>query len=304
MAVVRGRRVRPLPEHREVYDPRTQGLFTWDRSNTPTDLLADASPRTMRRRLVRRIVVTTLLVGLALAAGSAAVWLLRTPLVAPDEPSDARAAQQFARARTGALRRAWPALAALPHTRTVRTVQHDADEMLRAVREREIRDGRPARDSTAGAFDFGLYRDFVSSLSPTPDPLDVGTLALGSLPAVLRDTAAYRFVSRGDSVLENRPVTVVEARARRGAGDGRPVRRVTLYLDPANSETVGIDVSRIDLALWYREEAWMRAETRAVGDRLVPSRTDFRSRVAMPFVPAQPITTTAVYRLGSEPGAR
>ena len=64
---MRGRRVRPLPESREIYDPRTDGRFTWDGPDHTADVLADASPRTLRRRLVRRLVVNALLVGIGLA---------------------------------------------------------------------------------------------------------------------------------------------------------------------------------------------------------------------------------------------
>lgn len=296
ISVVRGRRLRPMPDYREVFDPRTQSRFAWDAP--PVDLLADASPRTVRMRLLRRIVAT--LIGVALVGAGIAAYLAvrRSPLTTENEPSIGGASARFASIRTDDLRQAWPTLAALPHTRVAHTTQLDEDDLIRAVQEREFHNRRLVRDSTAGTFDYGLYRTFPSGVASSPDPEDVGALALASLPSVLRDSSVYRFTRRADSVMAERPVEVVEAVARRGAGDGENVRRVTLYFDPQSPRVVGMDVYRVDLDLLFREEAWMRVETAPTPDgRLRPWRTEFLSRVVMPFVPTQPIATTAIYRL-------
>lgn len=289
--MVRGRRGRPMPPHREVFDPRRDSFFRWD----DTDVIAEASAPALARRLTRRVlglVLVIVLIGLLVGAVLAS---RHAPALRQAEPSDSTAQSLFLSMRTEALRGA--AANASPLVREARTVQTSPEGFVVATRDRVTRGGRVLRDTTAGAFDYGLYRAFESSASTTPDPTDLFATVPAALAEVLRTPDAYVFSTRTDTAFGDQPVRLVEARARSGTGDGRNVRRVTAFLDPSAPVAYGLAVERAVLALWYREDVWMQIEAVPRPDGgLTPHRSGFRSRVGMPFEPARPITTTVTYR--------
>ncbi len=318
---------RALPRHLgtpelgpRTYDPRTQGLFVWDPHALDADanseagavvsrhgpppgysrqtfgpILAESADASSRFPMTRRLVVLLVLLGLAVPAAAALLWpetLRRAPTVQPDSV----AAAAFGSARFEGIRSAWATLSTTPHTRRARTEQHTRDGLLRAFAEHETVGARTLRTETSGAFDYGLFTAYISDRTTTPDPHNVGALALSNLSEVLRSRDAYRFAIRSDTVVAEQPVQIVEATARAGAGDGRNVRRFTLFVDAATQTVVGVDVQRIDLAMWFREETRTRVVTKTLPDgRTMPSRTDFESLVIMPFSPTLPISTTAIY---------
>ena len=246
--------------------------------------------------MTRRLVVLLALLGLALPATATLLWRAPSGTAAPAAARDDAARRLFETARFEPLRSAWQTVGATPHTRRARTEQHDRDGLLRAFDEVTTEGARTFDRASGGAFDYGFFTAYVSERTTTPDPHDVGALALVNLADVLRSPDAFAFDVRADSVVGDVGVRIVEATALPGAGDGHNVRRFTLFVDPETQTVVGVDVRRIDLGTWFREETRTRVETQRLRDgRAMPTRTDFESLVVMPFRPAQPISTVALY---------
>ncbi len=308
---------RPLPRHLgapgtgpHVADPRLAGRFRWDvygaddaatasrraSQSESGSILAEETAISRRPAMTRRLVVLLALLGLALPATATLLWPAPTPGAAPEVRRDDTARRLFESARFESLRSAWQTARSTPHTRRARTEQHDRDGLLRAFDEATTEGARTLARASGGAFDYGFFTAYVSERTTTPDPHDIGALALANLADVLRSPDAFAFDIRSDSVVGDLDVQIVEATALPGAGDGHNVRRFTLFVDPETQSVVGVDVRRIDLGTWFREETRTRVETQRLRNgRVMPTRTDFESLVVMPFRPAQPISTVALY---------
>ncbi len=154
-----------------------------------------------------------------------------------------------------------------------------------------------AADS-AGAFDFGLFSTFVSSTVSEIDPIDLSDYVLPDDPIYLQDRHlhAYSFESRRDTLMWDREARVYQVEALPGEGDGYNVRRVRYMVDAQTSQLLAVELSRIDLALLYREESsfFLHVRPMSNGDYL-PYTSRFYTSVWMPFRDVKRIGTVSTY---------
>lgn len=206
-------------------------------------------------------------------------------------------------------REAFTRLAAVPHTRHIRTTQLDASGRSIAGLERVIRheDGahRLLHADTLGAFAFGYLDPFVDADPGTPAPAaDWLDALLPQDPAYLaprnRDAFTYRF--RPDSVVAGVPVRVIEIRARAGEGDDQPIRRARLYLGRDADRLVAFSLHRSNRAFFVRETTAVFAAVRpGDGAPWRPHVTRVRTWIDGPFRdPDRFLTASAFYAFGPE----
>ncbi len=231
------------------------------------------------------------------------------PSPTPASASDAGEAARWAMlaARTTPLRDAWDVLTGHPYARQARTEQRLLDGTLEAfvARAWNAAPGTARRLAVAdsgGAFTYGHFQMFTSEVFPSPDPDNVGALALALAdePLLPQNTLAYVYRQRADTSIDGRTRHVFEARAHPTRGDGHNVRRLTFFVDPATNDLTGLSLMRVDLGTFFREESTLAVELTPLPDGLyIPALTHLRSESVMPFQPRRPITTTARYRLGA-----
>ncbi|MEZ4703084.1 MAG: hypothetical protein R2834_22340 [Rhodothermales bacterium] len=211
----------------------------------------------------------------------------------------------FATADTEPIRQAFAQLPHFAFTRYFRTEQLDKDAYLVAFRERTVRhSGLPGTrrfevidQDSSGTFDFGFFERFVSANVEKQDPKDLAPYLLPEDPPYLapRDYEAYFYRMRPDTLMTNGVSRVYEVRARPEQGDGKNIRRVRLYVDRASNVLVAVQLERIDLALFFREESRYFVHIQNVEGAWVPWNTRFESLIVMPFRPPQRFRTVASY---------
>lgn len=229
---------------------------------------------------------------LAALAGCGQAPGLPAPLETPAE----RAETDSVLARLGSLRKdafvqAFDALQRHTYRRYSRTEQFDEGDFLVAFVEREVRhapDGtaRVIREDSAGAFDFGLFKSFVSTRAPSLDPVDLVPLLFPEEPAYLapRNREYYRYRLLPDTLLWDRTAHVLDVRARPEAGDGQSIRHARYFIDRASGELIALSMARIDLSMLFREESRFFLQIRPLpSGGWVPFNTRFETRLKMPF---------------------
>ncbi len=211
----------------------------------------------------------------------------------------------FAEADTEPIRRAFERLNVAAFTRYFRTEQLDKNEYLVAFRERTVRHGglpgsrrfQLVEQDSSGAFEFGFFEQFVSANVDAQDPRDLTEYLLPADPPYLmpRNYGAYFYRMKPDSLMDDGLARVFEIRARPEEGDGKNIRRVRLYVDTATGALVAIQLERIDLALFFREESRFFVHIQQTEAGWVPRTTRFESLIVMPFRPPQLFRTVAAY---------
>lgn len=191
-------------------------------------------------------------------------------------------------------------------TRYTRTEQFDDEGVLLAFDERVIRHSGPStmrrfdlidRDS-AGVFDYGYLRPFISDFEPSRDPMDFARRIVPDDPAYMssRNRDAYAYGLLPDTLMGDVDARVIEIRARPQVGDSQNVRYVRLYMDRNSRRLIAMYLERIDRAMWYREESIFYVHVRRMPNASwVPYNTRFETRITVPFRPAQRFRTASTY---------
>jgi len=203
-------------------------------------------------------------------------------------------------------RSAFSRLANYDFTRYIRTEQYDGDDFMVAYDEHIIevstksgeRMTRIEQADSAGNFEFGFFKSFVSENVKEVDPNDLVPFVLpddvGYLNPRDRDKYSYKLLS--DTLLWDRQAQVVEVRAKPELADGLNVRRVRHYIDRATNELMAVYLERIDLAMLFREESQFYVHVRPNNrGKLLPYNTRFQTLIMTPFRDANKIRTVSTY---------
>lgn len=198
---------------------------------------------------------------------------------------------------------------ALPHynyTRYTRTEQFNDDAYLIAFRERTVRHEGPAgqrqftmlASDSSGNYDFGFFRQFVSTNVEEQDPDDLSPYLFPENPAYLdpENYDAYVYRYRSDTLMQDLTAEVIEVRARPVEGDGKNIRRAYYFFEQDTQELIAFQLERIDLALFFREESLFFVHLQRTQDGAqAPYNTRFETRIIMPFKPPQWFRTVSTY---------
>lgn len=201
---------------------------------------------------------------------------------------------------------AFDALPDHAYNRYIRTEQFDDDEYIVAFRERTVRYEGPADQrrftlltaDSSGTYDFGFFRQFVSTNVEEQDPGDLTPYLFPEDPSYLApenyDAFLYRF--RPDTLMRDVTASVIEVRARPVEGDGINIRRAYYYFDKETGRLIAFQLARIDLALFFREESLFFVHLQQASDgNWLPYNTRFETRIIMPFKPPQRFRTVSTY---------
>lgn len=191
-------------------------------------------------------------------------------------------------------------------TRYTRTEQFDGENFLIAFEERVIRHSGSATrrefdlidHDSAGVFDYGYLRRFVSDSEISQDPMDFARRIVPEDPAYMspRNRDAYAYRPLPDTLMGDVSARAIEIRARPELGDGQSIRLVRLYVDRDLDRLIAMYVERIDQAMWYREESLFYLHIRGTSDdRWMPYNTRFETRITIPFRSAQRFRTASTY---------
>lgn len=192
-------------------------------------------------------------------------------------------------------------------TRHVRTEQLDTIGVATAFHERTLRyppgtsDGTVQHADSAGSFrEGGVFSSITPAQQPTARPADLAAQALADQPAYLapRTQEAYRYALRRDTLLNDTPVFVVEAKVRRDErGEDQGIQYARLTIDHSSHELVGLTTVRASRILLFRENSQITIRLRSAPDgEWVPHLTRFRAVVDVPFrTPRQFRTVSAYY---------
>jgi|GEM_PF-1748130 len=202
--------------------------------------------------------------------------------------------------RLDAFAYAWRALDVCTYTRTRRTEQRTRDDLLLNAVEIVTAHGpgtaQIVQQDSVAPFDFGYFSRYVSLNAPTYDPLHVETVALRARGLFAPTEDRYVFRIPRDTLAAGIPARIVELEALPNVGDGLNVRRMRLAVARNGGAILGVNVWRIDLGSFHREEAvveaWLAPD--AYG-RLVPKKTRFSTLGKVPFREPMRFETTAYY---------
>ncbi len=209
-------------------------------------------------------------------------------------------------ADTKGMRGAFGLLDEHAYTRYIRTEQYDDEDFLLAYTEYVARFGfsdgertvQLERADSAGEFQFGFFKGFVSENVENVDPVDLVPFVLDDDPVYLdpRNMDKYAFREMADTLLWDRQARVIEVRARPDKGDGLNVRRVRWHIDRETNEVVAMSLERIDLALLFREESSFYVHVRQDGDSgALPYNTRFETYIKTPFRGSYRLRTVSTY---------
>lgn len=212
----------------------------------------------------------------------------------------------LAGADQSAIRSAFEKLPDYSFTRYIRTEQYNEDDFMVAYNEHvvritddgEIRQTEIVQADSAGTFEFGFFKRFVSENLEEVDPEDLVPYVLpddlGYNSPRNRDRYSFHFLS--DTLMWDRQAQVIEARARPGLADGLNVRRVRHYIDRGTNVLVAVYLVRIDLAMLFREESdfYVHVQPTEFGEFL-PYNTRFETTIKTPFRDAYRIRTVSTY---------
>ena len=212
----------------------------------------------------------------------------------------------LATVRQQAFQEAFSLLPEYVFTRYTRTEQFDDEDYLVAYTERtvhhtqenDVRSTTVESADSAGAFDFGFFKRFVSENVDDIDPVNLAPHLIPKDPPYLAarnyDLYLYRFLS--DTLLWDAMARVIEIRARPEAADGKNIRRVRLFVDRGTNELVAMYLERIDLALFFREESQYYVHIRRAPDgEWVPYNSRFHTLIRTPLQTAQQFRTVSTY---------
>lgn len=202
--------------------------------------------------------------------------------------------------RLDAFAYAWRALDACTYTRTRRTEQRAQDDLLlngvEVVAEHSPGSTQIVQQDSLAPFDFGYFSRYVSLNAATYDPLHVETIALRGRDLLTPTEDRYVFRTNRDTLVAGRPARIVELEALPDVGDGLNVRRLRFVVARSSGAILGVDVRRIDLGDFHREEAVMEAHlTPDAYGRLLPEETRFATLGKVPFREPMRFETTAYY---------
>lgn len=207
--------------------------------------------------------------------------------------------------KTG-IHRAFGLLDEHAYTRYIRTEQYDVEDFLLAYTEYVAHFGfsdgertvRLERADSAGDFQFGFFKGFVSENVENVDPVNLVPFVLDEDPIYLdpRNMDKYAFRELADTLLWDRQARVIEIRARPDKADGLNVRRVRWHIDRETNEVVAMSLERIDLALLFREESMFYVHVRQDGDTgALPYNTRFETLIKTPFRGSYRLRTVSTY---------
>jgi len=229
----------------------------------------------------------------------------RTRIFMEDPAERDSALYLLANMQMQAMREAYPALRAFNYSQYQRTEQFDEQGLLIAFREYVYRylwrGGRQVRtlieSDSAGTFDFGYFRKFVSSTGIEAMPEDLSQYVLPDEPVFLapRGQELYVFRLRPDTLMWDRVARTVEIRARPGVGDFQGIRLVRLYIDRATNYLIGAYLERMELALLFKEQSAFYLDIRPIEDHWVPNNARFETLVGLPFSAPRHFRTVATF---------
>lgn len=205
-----------------------------------------------------------------------------------------------------AIRSAFERLEDYSYKRYLRTEQFDQEDFMIAFTEHVVvvsvtRDGRSSsitKADSGGAFDFGLFKRFVSENVEDPDPVDLVPFILEDNPSYLspKNMDKYTFRVMGDTLMWDREAMIIEVRAKPDVADGLNIRKVRHYVDRATNQLIAMYLERIDLGMLFREESTFYVHIRPVaGGQLVPYNTRFETMIRTPFKTSYKIRTVSTY---------
>lgn len=202
--------------------------------------------------------------------------------------------------RLDAFAYAWRAVDACTYTRTRRTEQRANDDLLinavETVAKYDAGASNIVQQDSLAPFDFGYFSRYVSLNADTYDPLHVETVLLKGRDLLAPTEARYVFRADRDTLVAGVPARIVELEALPDVGDGLNVRRMRFVVARRGGRILGVDVRRIDLGDFHREEAvveaWLAPD--AYG-RLLPKETRFATLGKVPFREPMRFETTAYY---------
>ena len=210
-----------------------------------------------------------------------------------------------------AMRGAFGTLESYTYRRYLRTEQYDREDFLVAFTEHlidvggsgENRTHRVTQADSGGAFDFGLFNQFVSENVDDPDPVDLTPYLIEDRPSHLnpRNLDKYAFRMAGDTLMWDRSALIVDVRAKPDLGDGENIRRVRYYVDTSSNQLVAMHLERVDLGLLLREESTFYLHVRPAPDMTegsvsyVPYNTRFQTLIKTPFIGSFRIRTVSTY---------
>ena len=269
-----------------------------------------------RARFLQMVAGGLLLVGVAVGGAGCTSPAPQAGTYAPFGTVDTMATTEVARDSALALLArmnrtafdsAFAQLDAYAVTRHVRTEQLDTVGVATAFHERTLRyppgtsDGTVQHADSAGSFrEGGVFSSITPAQQPTARPADLAAQALADQPAYLapRTQEAYRYALRRDTLLNDTPVFVVEAKVRRDErGEDQGIQYARLTIDHSSHELVGLTTVRASRILLFRENSQITIRLRSAPDgEWVPRLTRFRAVVDVPFrTPRQFRTVSAYY---------
>ncbi len=203
-------------------------------------------------------------------------------------------------------RSAFSELSNYDFTRYIRTEQYDGEDFMVAYDEHIIEVSTQSGErlthieqaDSAGNFEFGFFKSFVSENVEEVDPNDLVPFVLPDDVGYLnpRDRDKYSYKLLPDTLLWDRQAQVVEVRAKPELADGLNVRRVRHYIDRATNELMAVYLERIDLAMLFREESQFYVHVRPNNrGKLLPYNTRFQTLIMTPFRDANKIRTVSTY---------
>ena len=193
-------------------------------------------------------------------------------------------------------------------TRHVRTEQLDTIGVTTAFHERTLRyppgtsGGTIQHADSAGSFrEGGVFSSITPVRQPTARPADLAAQALADQPAYLapRTQEAYRYALRRDTLVNDTPVFVVEAKVRQDErGEDQGIQYARLTIDRSSYELVGLTTVRASRTLLFRESSQITIRLHPAPDGTwMPHLTRFRAVVDVPLrTPRQFRTVSAYYR--------
>lgn len=192
------------------------------------------------------------------------------------------------------------------YDRYIRTEQYNDEDFLLAFTEYAVRvqneGGQRKVDieqaDSAGSFEFGFFKRFVSENVDSVDPVNLVPFVLDEEPSYMnpRNIDKYRFRVLGDTLLWDRQARVIEVRARPDAADGENIRLVRHYIDRETGSIVAMYLERVDLALLFREESSFYVHVRPLeSGQMVPYNTRFESLIRTPFRTPYRVRTVSTY---------
>ncbi len=200
---------------------------------------------------------------------------------------------------------AYAALHDVSVTRFVRTEQLDSTGTITALRSHVVRyapgteRGTLRQSDSAGTFrDGGLLGRAAPDRRPTDRPANVAEQILPDQPAYIepRTREGFRYALQADTLLDGRPIYVLEARARdEGTGKDQSIRHARLLITRASRELIGLTTVRADPGLLFSEHSRLHLRLRPLDTTWVPDLTRVRATLNVPFRAPRQFRTVSAF---------